>query len=246
MKPILLFIWRIMLGIMSLSLCSCEILDYLMQEIEEPESELTINTATEISVAPEGQSVEIGFTSTLPWTVEFNYSSSDEWITSSESAGQQGEMLLTVTAKANEAGEERTATMTVFSGDLFARVTFNQAPIPSQGDDEEEEDPFFKILSQDASIGHEGGVVEVLISTNTEYSFSASYDWLREIKAEGSINITHLFEVDPNTDSQERVANIAFCSAQYCYSYTITQEGAPKEEVSGTEDINKGDDINMR
>ena len=60
-----------------------------MQEIIEPESGLTINTGTEVSVAPEGQSVEVRFTSALPWTVEFDYSSSDEWITSSKSAGQQ-------------------------------------------------------------------------------------------------------------------------------------------------------------
>ena len=244
MKPILLFIWRVMLCIMSLSLCSCEILDYLMQEIIEPESGLTINTGTEVSVAPEGQSVEVGFTSALPWTVEFDYSSSDEWITSSKSAGQQGEILLMVTAEANDTGEERTATMTIFSGDLFARVTFVQSYIPSDKDDEKE--PFFNILSQNAMLGHEGGLVEVLLSTNTEYSISISYDWLREIHSEGTVNITHVFEVDPNADTENRVANIIFCSGQYCYPYSIIQEGAPKEDVSDTEDINKGDDINMR
>lgn len=238
MKTLLQSVWRIMLVIVPMSLSSCDILDYLLQDITE--SELTLNTETQVAVDPEGQYVKIGFTSTLPWTVEFDYSTSDAWITSSETSGQEGEIVLNLKAKANETGEERTATMTIFAGDIYARVTFTQASIQSDAES------FFKILSEDAVVGHEGGLVEVLVSTNTEYSFTAPYDWLREINVEGTMNITHVFEVDPNTDTQERVAYIAFCSDLYCYSYTITQEGAPEEEVSGTEDINKGDDINIR
>ena len=132
---------------------------------------------------------------------------------------------------------------------LLAVGTIFSAACSKYNYSEEKDIKELAVVSNDYLIGDGGDDCIIPVYANGQVSVSlleGEVEWARLDKNLLEGDGTLILEVDPNTDTQERVAYIAFCSDLYCYSYTITQEGAPEEEVSGTEDINKGDDINIR
>lgn len=208
-------------------LSSCELLDYLLQEElpQEENAEIVIGSDKEIAVNPEGESVLIGFTSSQSWTLELKFASDDEWITADKVSGQPGTVSLRLTALANDTEQTRKAEMTISSDDTTAMVKFTQAPKGMA------ETPSFEILSEDAVVGPEGGVVEVALISNIEYTMKVVDDWVHEVGTRTEEQITHVFEVDANPTAEQRVAYIAFCTDELCIPYTITQEGKENTEI---------------
>ena len=175
-------------------LSSCELLDYLLQEEfpQDEKAEIVIGSDKEIKVNPEGESVLIGFTSSHSWDLELKFASDDEWITADKTSGQPGTVSLRLTVLANDTEQMRKAEMTISSGDTTAIVTFTQEPKGS------EDTPSFKILSEDAFVGPEGGIVEVTLISNIEYSMKVVDEWVHEMDIRTADQITHVFEVDEN------------------------------------------------
>ena len=208
-------------------LSSCELLDYLLQEEfpQDEKAEIVIGSDKEIKVNPEGESVLIGFTSSHSWDLELKFASDDEWITADKTSGQPGTVSLRLTVLANDTEQMRKAEMTISSGDTTATVILAQEPKGS------EDTPSFKILSEDAFVGPEGGIVEVTLISNIEYSMKVVDEWVHEMDIRTADQITHVFEVDENPTTEQRVAYIAFCTDELCIPYIITQEGKENTEI---------------
>lgn len=225
----------------SLSLTSCEILDEILQEIEDSsesttEAELIMSSQEIFDVDPEGDILLVQFSSTLSWELSLSDTS---WITVDKTSGGNGDVSVRVQVQCNDTGEVRSSVMTIVSEDECLTVTFNQESC--------QELPSFKILSEDATVSAEGGIVEIELIAGVEYYMTIINDWVREIEKTGSERVTHVLQVDPNPAYEQRIATVSFCTDQSCIPYTIIQEGAEMKigDTGSTEDITQGDDIEM-
>lgn len=243
MKPVARLFGRtsLCLIVASFSFTSCELLDVLLQEIEAgvdetTEAALKLSSPRTVDLDPEGETVYVEFSSDLSWKL---YLSDEEWVTVDMKSGDKGPASVTVTAQGNYTGAVRTSVMTVVSGDEDVAVTFNQEAC--------QEVASFKILSENASVPAEGGMVEVDLISNIGYSMKVVNDWVREVEKSGDVQIKHVFQVDPNPGTEPRTATISFCTDDTCIPYMITQEGTEWNigDTGSTEDITQGDDIDI-
>ena len=131
-------------------------------------------------------------------------------------------------------GEARTGKVTLSGSGKKYVMTVNQDPAESQ-----EEEDVFKLLSNRADVPADGGLVEVKISTNIEYKYDVTVDWVTEVDTKAVEEKTHVFDVEPNPTDKERVATLTFCAGTTCIPFTITQEAGesvnPYLEVDETE-----------
>ena len=95
-------------------------------------------------IAAEGGSTSFTVTAPGSWTAAVQPASDGTaaaWLTIDPASGEAGEHTVTLTAEANTAEEERTATVIVTSGSSSATVSVSQAGATAQDEPEEPEEP---------------------------------------------------------------------------------------------------------
>ena len=95
-------------------------------------------------IAAEGGSTSFTVTAPGTWTAAVQPASDGTaaaWLTIDPASGEAGEHTVTLTAEANTAEEERTATVIVTSGSSSATVSVSQAGATAQDEPEEPEEP---------------------------------------------------------------------------------------------------------
>lgn len=95
-------------------------------------------------IAAEGGSTSFTVTAPGSWTAAVQPASDGTaaaWLTIDPASGEAGEHTITLTAEANTAEEERTATVIVTSGSSSATVSVSQAGATAQDEPEEPEEP---------------------------------------------------------------------------------------------------------
>lgn len=110
---------------------------------EKEPTPLTIDSEPEV-IAAEGGSTTFTFTAPGQWTAGIQPASDGSeasWLTIDPASGEAGEHTVTLTAEANTAEEERTATVIVTSGSSSATVSVSQAGTTAQDEPEEPEEP---------------------------------------------------------------------------------------------------------
>ena len=92
-----------------------------------------------VNVAPEGETIDIRFTSATAWKAELSTdSSSESWVQMIPASGQGGNSVCKILFKKNDSGETRTLTLTLTSGEVAKKVLFAQK---AAGSDNRDEDP---------------------------------------------------------------------------------------------------------
>ena len=124
-------------------------------------------------IAAEGGSTSFTVTAPGTWTAAVQPASDGTtaaWLTIDPASGEAGEHTVTLTAEANTAEEERTATVIVTSGSSSATVSVSQAGAEAQDEPEEPEEP--------ETPDHTGLVKTVTLSVSSEgdYIYEFSYD----------------------------------------------------------------------
>lgn len=135
---------------------------------EKEPTPLTIDSEPEV-IAAEGGSTTFTFTAPGQWTAGIQPASDGSeasWLTIDPASGEAGEHTVTLTAEANSAEEERTATVIVTSGSSSATVSVSQAGTTAQDEPEEPDTP-----------DHTGLVKSVEVSFNENgYHYNFEYD----------------------------------------------------------------------
>ena len=116
----------------------------LLLSCQEPEpAPLTIDSQPS-QIAAEGGSTSFTITAPGPWTATVQpvaEGSDVTWLTVDPASGEAGEHTITLTAKANTAEEERTASVSVTCGSSSATVSVSQAGATAEDEPEEPEEP---------------------------------------------------------------------------------------------------------
>ena len=197
-------------------------------------------------IAAEGGSTSFTVTAPGTWTAAVQPASDGTaaaWLTIDPASGEAGEHTVTLTAEANTAEEERTATIIVTSGSSSATVSVSQAGATAHDEPEEPDEP--------ETPDHTGLVktVTLTVSSEGDYIYEFSYDdqnriteIIRGFSDDSSEDIPIHFtygenfvsslmdsefgsEFDAVIDGQNRVSKLTFKESDDFYSISYDASG---------------------
>ena len=185
-----------------------------------PDKDLVFRlTEKSAEVPAEGGTVKV----TVEYNVDYECKVAVDWIREVESRSYDQKVhVFEVLPNENEASRNTTIS---FCGNGTC-IPFH---IEQAGSPPEQEDPVFKLSSQSAEIEAEGGMAEVTVTTNVEYSYEVPVDWIKEVTTKAADEYVHTFEVMPNENSEERSAVISFICNGESIDFIVNQEGAAPE-----------------
>lgn len=185
-----------------------------------PDKDLVFRLTEQSAEVPaEGGTVKV----TVEYNVDYECTVAVDWIREVESRSYDQKVhVFEVLPNENEASRNTTIS---FCGNGTC-IPFH---IEQAGSPPEQEDPVFKLSSQSAEIEAEGGMAEVTVTTNVEYSYEVPVDWIKEVTTKAADEYVHTFEILPNENSEERSAVISFCGNNSCVPFIITQKGLVPE-----------------
>ena len=94
-----------------------------------------------VTVAPEGEIIDIRFTSVTAWNAVVTGDTSDtQWIQLIPSSGKGGDSVCKLQFKKNSSGQTRTATLEIISEDISRKVLFSQKSTTSDNREDDSED----------------------------------------------------------------------------------------------------------
>jgi hypothetical protein len=172
---------------------------------------LQVSSNNLIVEAPENSTVKFDLTTTKNWSI----SSSQSWLKLSSSSGT-GNSTVTVSAKANDSVEKRTAILTISgegSNSQLITVIQNGAP------------PVLNVSTPSLIVdgGGEGNTFDII--SNTKWLVHSSEDWLTFNQTSGSGNFTMGFYVISNPTLQSRTATISVeANGVSTQKITVTQK----------------------
>ena len=128
-------------------------------------------SVSEVTIAPEGGSVEVSLLSNGDWTVDTHA----EWLTVAPTDGN-GNTTLTLTALANNEGEPRVGEVRVSTKDNAATLTVNQGV----------RELYLGLMPGQIDCKREGGSFDVEVHTNMDWRLAELPDWITSSITEGS------------------------------------------------------------
>lgn len=179
--------------IASLSLSSCELL-----EVEPGISIFWDDNYYDLPSSKE--EYRFWISSSLKWTVEID----QPWVYLDRSSARGGDVKVRLTTEANDKPYKRSATISFKSKDLVRTLKIQQNGI----------DPILNTDLLIYNVNAEGGVIDINVNHNMEYTVSMPWDadWIHKDETKGKETTTHRFIVDRNDGWDSRTTKIGFRS----------------------------------
>ena len=115
-----------LLVVLLITVCSCKD-DNENPTPEQPTYSITVEENDTHPILPqEGGTVTIPFTATGDWTASLMNDRAEGWITIAPSSGKAGDVLLSITAAANDTYDERNATIVLKCGTVTKNIVLTQ------------------------------------------------------------------------------------------------------------------------
>ena len=170
--------------------------------------------------ATNGGTESVLFTATTDWKAGTDKS----WCKVAPSQGSAGEDCeVRITVEPNDTPKERTATLTIRSGEVTEQLTIVQM----------QKDAIMVALPE-YKVESEGGTLDFTINTNVEFTVSISADWIRQNPDTRAMEEVPLsFVVDANTEHEPREAVITFTSDNVEQTVTVRQKAYLVEQTLG-------------
>lgn len=178
-----------------------------------PSPELVLSTES-LMFANQGETKAVHVKSNTPWTA----TSSESWLSLSVDKGQSGTTRIDLVIPKNAGIIDRTATITVTSGDLVKRISVTQSA-----------SSLFNPEKKDFSINADGQELSLKIESNQNYTVEFNSDWVSR-KAEPLVsgtNYTETFVVKRNGRLFERSAIVTLKKGNETQLLNINQAASP-------------------
>lgn len=191
-------------------------------------SSLTVNPQSFSGINANGAVVNLNVTSNTNWSIT---SAMPAWITPSIHTGN-GNGNISFTIAPNTVYEQRTFTMTISAGGganaPTQTVVFTQNALAPNS---------LTVTASPTTIGSQGGVTTLNVSSNTNWTVSSDVAWARIINETGSGNGTSDIVIQENTGTTTRVATIKVVttigSPVVTKTITITQQPSSSTVTPG-------------
>ena len=177
-----------------------------------------------IEFLPDGGNIEIALTSNGSWTA----TTTVEWITVSPTSGK-GDAMLVVTAMPNEGNVAREAQVVVATKDKEVSLAVNQDFT------EEPFQPFLRIEPNQISCDRLGGMFDIEVFSNIEWSLGQVPDGISASATEGTGNAIVSVTIDPiEGDMSGRFVTLVFSGGDLLASLEINQTSSSNFDVTVT------------
>ena len=177
--------------------------------------EITLD-ATAVNFTTDGGSTVVTFTSSDVWTAEAINNRADAWCSVSPTSGSAGNSQVTITTTANDTTDDRTATVVIKSGTIQKTIAVSQ-----------KQKDALTVTSSKFEVSADGGEIEIEVKANIDFNVEideSAKSWVTHRSTRAIKTSTLLFEVDENSDSEKRKANITITSGKLRETVTIYQE----------------------
>lgn len=177
--------------------------------------EITLD-ATAVNYTTDGGSTVVTFTSSDAWTAEAINNRADAWCSVSPTNGSAGNSQVTITTTANDTTDDRTATVVIKSGTIQKTIAVSQ-----------KQKDALTVTSSKFEVSANGGEIEIEVKANIDFNVEideSAKSWVTHRSTRAMKTSTLLFEVDENSDSEKRKANITITSGKLRETVTIYQE----------------------
>lgn len=177
--------------------------------------EITLD-ATAVNFTTDGGSTVVTFSSSDAWTAEAINNRADAWCSVSPTSGSAGNSQVTITTTANDTTDDRTATVVIKSGTIQKTIAVSQ-----------KQKDALTVTSSKFEVSADGGEIEIEVKANIDFNVEideSAKSWVTHRSTRAMKTSTLLFEVDENSDSEKRKANITITSGKLRETVTIYQE----------------------
>lgn len=177
--------------------------------------EVTLD-ATTVDFTTDGGSSVVTFTTSDAWTAEAINNRADAWCSVSPTSGSAGASKITITTIANDTADDRTATVVIKSGTIQKTIAVSQ-----------KQKDALTVTSSKFEVSADGGEIEIEVKANIDFNVEieeSAKSWVTHRSTRAMKTSTLIFEVDENSDSEKRKANIAITSGKLKETVTIYQE----------------------
>ena len=188
------------------------------------EAVVTLTSTPTPVLGAEGGSVDVTFTATDAWKAMPINNRADGWLSLSPESGSKGNGKVTLTATANDTGDERSATIKIWAGGVSAQVTLTQKQADA-----------LVVSASKTQLGKEAGSFTVTVRTNIEFTYEIEMgaDWLHEAGTKAITSHKLTFSVDANEDTAPREGRIAISSSLGKETVTVYQEATSPTLILG-------------
>ena len=179
----------------------------------------TPTPASELKVSEPGQfgakggELSITVTASGAWAV--NKSAGSDWLTISPESGKAGTTNVALKATENTATEPRTASISVWSGDITKKVEVTQAGANRE----------ISLDTNSLEFTSAGGSKTFKITTNTSWTVESDQTWCSVSPTSGSNDGSVTVKVGENSTTAERTATITVKSDAGDQTVKVTQSG---------------------
>ena len=163
-------------------------------------------------LAQTGGKASLSFTSSGSWTA----TSSAGWCTVSPTSGNAGNATITITAADNDTYNDRTATVTLKSGNATQTIKVSQV----------QKDAIVLALSE-YTVEAAASKLEFEIQTNIDVTVEVSKEaqsWITQADTRAMHAVKLSFNIAANTDTKERTGSIAIKGKDIVQTVTVKQE----------------------
>lgn len=172
---------------------------------------------TSVVISSEGGSETIKFNSSLNWEAEVESNKVNPWCTVSPKSGASGDASITITANASNDVNDRTAILTIKSGNIKKVVNISQ-----------KQKDALTVTSSVFEVDAEGGEINITVKANIEFEYLVGEDcsgWISYIGTKAMTTHDLSFTIAPNEETESRQGRITIYNGSLQEDITINQKG---------------------
>lgn len=207
--------FKLLLTISLIIVCSCKD-DNEDPTPGQPTNSITLEDSNTHPVLPQdGGTITIPFTATGDWSASLMNNRAEGWITVSPTSGKAGDVLLSLTATANDTYDERNATIVLKCGTVTKNIVLTQ----------KQQDAILVSASK-YEMETKGGEIKVEVQSNVSYEVEIGVDWIKQVDTSNTRALstsTLNFTIDTNDTGEKREGKIIVKSGNLSETITVYQ-----------------------
>lgn len=198
------------------------------QKPETPKAEIKIDD-TSADFTSEGGSEVIAFSSSGAWTAEVINSRADSWCSVNPTSGAAGDAKVTVTTKANDTPDDRTASIIIKTGTASRAINVSQ-----------KQKDALTVTASKFEVGSEGGEVTIEVKANIDFEYEiegSAQEWISYQTTRALKTSSLVFNVTANESTEKREGKIVIRSGELNEVINVYQSAKPTIVISQNEYI---------
>lgn len=188
---------------------------------DEPEPavpEITIPPGTDLKPvigAESKEPVSFEFTTTAPWSISVVNTRADSWISIYPLSGDAGKNSITITAQENKTYDERSATITITSGNVKQNIVITQKQCDA-----------LTVTSDKVELDADGGAFTIEVKHNVQVTVESKVDWIKEAPTSRALQTTkYSFIAEANSAKEGREGKIVVSNGDLKDTVWVYQMG---------------------